>query len=74
MISENRETRQNALQNGLRNLLYRRYQIEFEMKEIDKNILTIEGALNENETVRRDINTQAAIDQAKAQDPKNGGN
>lgn len=67
MISENQKARQATLEYELRSLLYRRLLLEREKEIIDQRIGQIEGALNENEAAGRDIGTQAAIDQAKAE-------
>lgn len=65
MISKNQEARRDVINTTLLNLLYRKLMIQRELEDIDKRIMQIEGAMNENEALRRDVNTQAALDANK---------
>lgn len=57
-------------------LRYRRFLAQQEVDALDRQAAQIEGALNENEAARRDAETEAAINQAKAEAvaTENGGN
>lgn len=55
---------------ALKDLVYRRLLLTREIENLDKNIATIEGAINENETTRRDLNTEEQIKKAKEENEK----
>ncbi len=67
MLLENLATRRQRLEAALADFRYRRFLAQEELEAIDRQIAQIEGALNENEAARRDTETEAAINQAKAE-------
>jgi|WetSurMetagenome_2_1015567.scaffolds.fasta_scaffold1379827_2 hypothetical protein len=69
MITENRYARRATIDAELRDLLYRRLLLEREREALEKRINYLEGALNENEAIRRDIDTDAAIQAAQVDKP-----
>ena len=42
-------------------MLYKRMVLERQLEELDKNIRMLEGAVQENENLRKDIDTETAI-------------
>jgi prefoldin subunit 5 len=65
VVQEENELRRGRLNTTLKDLVYRRLQLTREIEDLDRNIVAIEGALNENEATRRDISTEEAIKQTK---------
>lgn len=59
VTKDNQEQRANIYVTELKNILYRRYKISQEIEQLDKRIAVLEGALQENESVRRDLNAEA---------------
>lgn len=71
MLTEQNAQRHAILEKELSQLSYRHLLLVRELEAIDKHITELEGAIRENEATRRDLQTQASIDAAKAAD--NGG-
>ncbi len=67
MISKNQEARRAEIERTLFNLLYRKHHLEKELEAVEKDINHIEGAIKENEAVKRDILNAAALENAKPQ-------
>lgn len=65
MLEESNAKRRAKLDEELKMVCYRRFKLEQELEEFEKRILYLEGAINENESSRRDIATEAALAEAK---------
>ena len=74
MIKENQIQRRERLDKEMLGLCYKRMTLQKELEEIEKQILMIEGAVAENEALRRDIGTEEALTKAKEPEPTQGGN
>ena len=48
--------------------------LQKQLEDTEKQILMQEGAVNENEALRRDIGTEEALAKAKEPEPQKGGN
>ncbi len=70
VVQEENELRRGRMNAALKDLVYRRLLLTREIENLDKNIATIEGAINENETTRRDLNTEEQIKKAKEENEK----
>jgi len=66
MLSKANAERHGQLERELSLLCYRRVLLCRQVEEADKRIGQLEAALQENEAAKRDIETQATIDAAKA--------
>lgn len=65
MLEESNTQRRARLDEELKMACYRRFKLEKEIEDIDRAILQLEGAINENESTKRDLATEAAISNAK---------
>ena len=74
MIKENQIQRRERLDKELLQLLVKRMVLQKQLEDVEKQILMQEGAVNENEALRRDIGTEEALAKAKEPEPQKGGN
>ena len=65
MIKENQIQRRERLDKELLQLLVKRMVLQKQLEETEKQILMQEGAITENEALRRDISTEEALTKAK---------
>jgi hypothetical protein len=65
MLKDSTGNRRAQLDKEMMILCYKRFKLCRELEDIDENILRMEGAMNENEAVQRDISTEEAITAAK---------
>lgn len=61
MLKDNLDNRRGQLDKEMMILCYKRFKLSRELEDLDERILQIEGAVNENEAVQRDISTEEAI-------------
>lgn len=54
-------------------LCYQRMALQRQLENVEKQILQKEGAISENEALRKDISTDEAIQKAKEPEPQKGG-
>lgn len=75
MLKDQNAERHTRLQRELGQLCYRRLMLTRELEGIDKTIVQLEGAVAESQATRRDIQTDEAIQAAKAaqEQPQCGG-
>ena len=59
--------RQAQMKQRLGELAYERYRLMQRVDEIDRHIMTLEGAQEASAQVQKDLQTQLAINQAQAQ-------
>lgn len=71
MLEESNANRRARLEEELTAVCYRHFNLVKELEETEKAILRIEGAINENESSRRDIATEMSIREAKEQGDDN---
>ena len=72
MIKENQIQRREHLDKEILGLCYQRMVLQRQLEDIEKQIRMKEGAVNENEALRRDIDTEEAITKAKEPETKGG--
>lgn len=65
MLKDSTTNRRTQLDKEMMILCYKRFKLSRELEDIDERILYLEGAVNENESVQRDISTEDAIEAAK---------
>jgi AmiR/NasT family two-component response regulator len=68
LIKENQIQRRERLDKEMLQLLFKRLALQKQLEEVEKQILMQEGAISENEALRRDIGTEEAL--AKAKEPE----
>ena len=74
MIKENQIQRRDRLDKELLQLLVKHMVLQKQLEDTEKQILMQEGAVAENEALRRDIGTEEALNKAKEPEPTKGGN
>ena len=72
MIKENQIQRRERLDKELLQLLVKHMVLQKQLEDVEKQILMQEGAVNENEALRRDISTEEALNKAKEPETKGG--
>ena len=65
MIKENQIQRRDSLDMEMLKLCYQRMVLQRQLEDIEKQIRMKEGAIAENEALRRDIGTEEALTKAK---------
>ena len=70
VIKENQIQRRNRLDQEILTLLYKRMVLQKQLEDVEKQILSKDGAINENEALRRDINTEEAMKAGSTEDKK----
>jgi len=74
LIKENQIQRRERLDKELLQLLVKHMVLQKQLEDVEKQILMQEGAVAENEALRRDIGTEEALNKAKEPEPTKGGN
>ena len=67
IVSADLAQRQAQMRQRLGELAYERYQLMQRVEEIDRHIMTLEGAQEAGAQVQKDLQTQLAIDKAQAE-------
>ena len=68
MIKKNQIQRRARLEQELGQLCYKRMALQKQLEDVDKQILLKDGAMNENEALRRDISTDEAIKEGQKEE------
>jgi hypothetical protein len=69
MYEESNADRRAKLEEEMKLVCYRHFNLVKELEELEKSILRLEGSINENESSRRDIATEKSIREAAQEQP-----
>jgi prefoldin subunit 5 len=70
VIKENQQSRREHFNFEVGSLAYQRIKLQKQIEEIDRKITQLEGAITENDNLRRDLGSEEAIQEAQKKEVK----